>query len=257
MTTARKTAACFWAGFCCWFTLIIMPGFAFANPASSSFSLSANALQAQVDKLLPHRQLIQRHLLRHQETLLDIARALRDKQLPANLALLPMIESTFRVDAVSSANAAGLWQLIPATAERFGLQVQADNDERFDVKKSTQAAVAYLSFLYNKFDQDLALTLAAYNAGEGRVGRAMKKANSHQFTALSLPKETRDYVHKFHALLSVVDLDALTRQASSKDPLLRLSISRPPTDMETRILTDLFAKREVINMSPVKPLIPL
>ena len=89
-----------------------------------------------------------------------------------------MLESSYNPKAVSSANAAGLWQLIPATATRFGLQVSDNEDQRFDSKASTQAALAYLAFLYKKFDKDIALTLAAYNAGEGRVARAIKKAGS-------------------------------------------------------------------------------
>lgn len=257
MYKTSKTGQRFLAGLCLWFTLIVIPGKVLASPADTPFSLSADALQAQVDRLLPHRRIIESHLLRHRDTLIDIEKVLRQKALPKSLALLPMIESTFRVDAISHANAAGLWQLIPATAKRFGLQVESGNDERFDVSKSTQAATSYLAFLYQKFDQNLALTLAAYNAGEGRVGRAIKRAGSHQFTQLTLPQETRDYVHKFHALLSVVNLDALTRPAADNTSFLLLDARRPPTDLETRILTDLFAKREVINMAPVQPLIPL
>ncbi|WP_249199209.1 lytic transglycosylase domain-containing protein [Photobacterium sp. GJ3] len=234
-----------------------IPGTASADPANPSFSLSAEALQAQVDRLLPHKKVIERHLLRNRETLLAIETSLRQKSLPLSLALLPMIESTFRVDAVSHANAAGLWQLIPATAKRFGLRVEQDHDERFDVARSTQAAVAYLSFLYQKFDQDLSLTLAAYNAGEGRVSRAMKRANSRQFSQLVLPRETRDYVHKFHALLSVVDLKALTQPPALSPDARWLALPKAPTDLESRILMDLFAKRNVINMAPVQPLIAL
>ncbi|KDM92227.1 lytic transglycosylase domain-containing protein [Photobacterium galatheae] len=257
MHKTSRTGQTFLAGLCLWMTLIFSPGQVQASPAEAPFSLSADALQAQVDRILPHRQVIERHLLRHRDTLIEIEEVLRQKSLPKSLALLPMIESTFRADAVSHANAAGLWQLIPATAQRFGLQVASDNDERFDVNKSTQAAASYLAFLYQKFDQDLALTLAAYNAGEGRVGRAIKRADSRIFRQLTLPKETRDYVHKFHALLSVVDLDALTRPANVSTSFMLLDARRPPTDLETRILTNLFAKRDVINMAPVQPLIPL
>jgi soluble lytic murein transglycosylase-like protein len=129
-----------------------------------------------------------------------------------------MLESSYNPKAVSHANAAGLWQLIPATATRFGLQVSDKQDERFDTKASTQAAIRYLEFLYNKFDQDIALTLAAYNAGEGRVARAIKKADSRDFTALTLPKETQQYVNRFYALERLVNIQKL--RTDSFQPLL-------------------------------------
>ncbi|GEA25005.1 hypothetical protein VH1807_contig00059-0077 [Vibrio harveyi] len=132
-----------------------------------------------------------------------------------------MLESSYNPQAVSHANAAGLWQLIPATATRFGLQVSDTDDERFDTKASTQAALKYLAFLYEKFDQDLALTLAAYNAGEGRVSRAMKNAGSRNFDALTLPNETQEYVNRFYALERLVDVQQL--RTDSFQPLLLFS----------------------------------
>jgi hypothetical protein len=71
----------------------------------------------------------------------------------------------------------------------------------------------YLDFLYRKFDGDINLTLAAYNAGEGRVQRAVKKAGSRQFSDLRLPKETVDYVHRFYALLVLVDVTSLKQNS--------------------------------------------
>lgn len=155
-----------------------------------------------------HGQIMQRFSL-HQSTVDLINQQLKRQKLPAELILLPMLESSFNADAVSPANAAGLWQLIPATAKRFGLSINANQDQRFDIEASTRAALAYLRFLYNKFEGDLTLTIAAYNAGEGRLQRAINAANSSQFEQLILPKETVNYVYRFHALLRLIDLAQL------------------------------------------------
>ncbi len=172
----------------------------------------------QYQVLAPYQTQITQRLDSVSPLLDHIFKQLKQKSLPANLVLVPMLESSYNPKAVSHANAAGLWQLIPATATRFGLRVGDTLDERFDTKASTQAAIRYLEFLYNKFDQDIALTLAAYNAGEGRVARAIKKADSRDFTALTLPKETQQYVNRFYALERLVNIQQL--RTDSFQPLL-------------------------------------
>lgn len=139
----------------------------------------------------------------------EIFKQLSQRALPDSLILVPMLESSYNPNAISPAKAAGLWQLMPATAKRFGLTVTEQHDQRFEIALSTQAAMQYLDFLYNKFGGDINLTLAAYNAGEGRVQRAIKKAGSRQFSDLRLPRETKHYVHRFYALLSLVDIQSL------------------------------------------------
>ncbi len=175
-------------------------------------------IDQQYQVLAPYQTQITQRLDSVSPLLDHIFKQLKQKSLPANLVLVPMLESSYNPKAVSHANAAGLWQLIPATATRFGLQVSDKQDERFDAKASTQAAIKYLEFLYNKFDQDIALTLAAYNAGEGRVARAIKKADSRDFTALTLPKETQQYVNRFYALERLVNIQQL--RTDSFQPLL-------------------------------------
>ncbi len=118
----------------------------------------------QYQVLAPYQSQIAKRLDSVRPLLDHIFKQLKLQSLPPTFVLLPMLESSYNPQAVSHANAAGLWQLIPATATRFGLQVSDTDDERFDTKASTQAALKYLAFLYEKFDQDLALTLAAYNA---------------------------------------------------------------------------------------------
>ncbi|WP_435248306.1 lytic transglycosylase domain-containing protein [Vibrio sp. nBUS_14] len=179
----------------------------FSPPSLATPDKASIAQQHQV--LAPYQPQINKRLNSVSPLLNHIFTQLKQYQLPADFVLIPMLESSYNPKAVSSANAAGLWQLIPATAIRFGLQVSDNEDQRFDSKASTQAALAYLAFLYKKFDKDIALTLAAYNAGEGRVARAIRKAGSPDFKALTLPKETHQYVSRFYALQQLIDTQAL------------------------------------------------
>jgi len=119
--------------------------------------------------------------------------------LPLDLAYIPIIESGFKTNALSKANAKGPWQFMRATAVEQGLKHDWYVDERSDPEKATLAAAKYLKSLYKMFDGDWHLVLAAYNGGLGRLQRAMKNARTEDFWQLSessrfLPKETREYV---------------------------------------------------------------
>ncbi len=126
-----------------------------------------------------------------------ISTVLREHGLPVQLAGIVAIESGFNASALSPKGARGLWQLMPETARRFGLEVSAGRDERLDPLRSTYAAAQYLKKLYGQFG-DWPLALAAYNAGEDRVGRAVDRLGARDFWTLSrsraLPEETRRYV---------------------------------------------------------------
>ncbi|MFK7853477.1 MAG: transglycosylase SLT domain-containing protein [Granulosicoccus sp.] len=140
-----------------------------------------------------------------------IVEELDKRYLPIELALLPAIESGYRPDVHSAENAAGIWQIIPATAKEIGLQRTQWFDGRADLVASTTAAIDYLSYLNAEFHGDWLLTLAAYNAGLGRVKKAMKR-NAKQnlptdFWSLKLPKETQNYVPKFLALVAMLRYD--------------------------------------------------
>lgn len=116
---------------------------------------------------------------------------------PKNLIWLGLVESGFRPHARSPKQAVGMWQLIPSTAERFGLRVSGNLDDRLDPMMSARAAARYLKFLHDRF-QDWPLSLAAYNAGEARVQAALAKAERRSVWSLIdsglLPEETRAYV---------------------------------------------------------------
>lgn len=122
---------------------------------------------------------------------------LREEGLSAGFSGIAGIESNYRPLAVSPKGAAGIWQLMPETARRYGLIVGGGRDERFDPQKSTIAAARYLKDLYRQFE-DWPLAFAAYNAGEDRIGRLLNRLNAHDFWTLSrlaaLPEETRRYV---------------------------------------------------------------
>ena len=127
--------------------------------------------------------------------------------LPTELALLPMVESSFDPTALSSARAAGLWQFIPSTGRAYNLTQDHWRDERRDVVASTQAALDYLENLY-EMHGDWHLALASYNWGEGAVLRAVKTnvaaGGSGEYRDLSLPNETRNYIPRLQALKNIV-----------------------------------------------------
>ena len=130
-----------------------------------------------------------------------ISSKLAEREMPQDLIYLAMIESGFNPNAISPAKAKGLWQFIEATAERYDLKVNRRIDERTDPVKSTEAALAYLSDLHDRFGSWY-LAAAAYNTGENRVGRIMREVTgsekgseeSYYQIAHLLPRETADYV---------------------------------------------------------------
>lgn len=150
---------------------------------------------------------IERMTNRSSKYLYHIVEELERRNMPMELALLPYIESAFNPQAVSTAKAAGMWQFMPATGSYFDLTQNAFRDDRRDVLASTTAALDYLEKLHRMFG-DWHLALAAYNWGEGSVGRAMKR-NERQglgtsYTELTMPNETRNYVPKLQAVKNII-----------------------------------------------------
>jgi len=129
--------------------------------------------------------------------------------LPLELALLPIVESTYDPLAYSHSHAVGLWQFIPSTARSYGLNRDRWYDGRRDVILSTQAAIKYLNYLHKRFDNDWLLALAAYNSGEGNVRKSIarnrKLGKATDFWSIKLPRETRNYVPQLLALAALIE----------------------------------------------------
>ncbi len=145
---------------------------------------------------------------RAQPFLYLITEEIEARNLPLELALLPIVESSFDAFAYSHSSAAGLWQFVPATGKAFGLDQTYWYDGRRDVTASTQAALDYLTQLNKRFDGNWNHAIAAYNSGGGRVNSAIRKNRNlgkpTDFFSLDLPKETSSYVPKLLALADVL-----------------------------------------------------
>lgn len=159
--------------------------------------------------------------------LYHIVETLEARDIPMELALLPIVESAFRPFAYSHGRAAGLWQFVPATGEHYGLEQNWWYDGRRDVFAATNAAVDYLSYLSDMFDGDWLLALAAYNAGEGTVQRAIARnrqaGEPTDYWSLDLPRETMNYVPRLLAVSELVadpDQYGIDLQAIPNKPVI-------------------------------------
>ena len=136
-----------------------------------------------------------------------VVQEVQKRNMPMEIALLPIIESAYNPIARSNMKAVGLWQFIPSTGKNYGLQQDWWKDERSNVILSTNASLNYLEKLYNQFGT-WELALAAYNAGEGKVGREIKRNKSRKratdYYTISLPRETDEYVSKLIAMKHII-----------------------------------------------------
>lgn len=150
---------------------------------------------------------VKRMMGRSQKYLYHIVEEVQKRGMPTEIALLPMVESAFNPQAYSTSRASGIWQFVPATGKHFGLQQNWWVDNRRDVTAATDAALTYLQKLHVMFGS-WELALAAYNAGEGTVMRAIernrKKGLPTDYQSLNLPPETRNYVPKLQAVKNIV-----------------------------------------------------
>ena len=166
------------------------------------------AAREALDWLARQPELLERIAPRAARYLAYLVESVSERGLPTEIALIPIIESTLDPYAFSSGGAAGLWQLIPATAQQYGVRMNWWYDGRRDPIDSTRAALDHLEYLHRRFD-DWLLAIAAYNAGEGRVQRALKRSSSKSFWKLELPGETRRYVPRLLALARAIEDPAL------------------------------------------------
>ena len=165
-------------------------------------------VNTQKNWYLRHPSYMSRVSKRAEPFLYYIAEELEKAGMPAELALLPIVESAFDPFAYSHGRAAGMWQFIPSTGKNYGMKQTWWYDGRRDVIASTAGAIKYLKRLHELFDGDWLHALAAYNSGEGRVMRAIRnnkrKGRSTDFWSLDLPRETRAYVPKLLALADIL-----------------------------------------------------
>ncbi len=162
----------------------------------------------------------------------NLHQLIEEADIPDTFLYMAMVESRFLADVKSHKNAAGLWQLMPLTAKKFDLEISRDIDERLDPIKSSEAAVKYIRYLYDRFGKWY-LVAIAYNCGETKLARVIKRVKSDDLAVLIndknayLPKETRDYIRRIiiAALLAyddeiIVKNDANHLFGNSKSPKL-------------------------------------
>ena len=151
---------------------------------------------------------LKRMLERGNRYLFYIVEEVEKRGMPTEIALLPIIESAFNPTAYSRSHASGIWQFIPSTGKDYGLQQNWWYDGRRDILAATSAALDYLQKLHGQFG-DWQLALAAYNSGEGTVGRAIARNRARglatDFESLNLPAETRNYVPKLIAIKHIIN----------------------------------------------------
>lgn len=187
--------------------------------------------------------------------LFHILEEVENRGIPTEIALLPAVESGFRPYAYSRLGAAGLWQFMPATGRRYGLEQDWWQDERRDPLAATDSALTMLQGLQQMFDGDWLLALAAYNAGPGNVLRAIKKNQKKNlptdYWALDLPKETENYVPRLLAMARLVD-------SANEQALSLPEIPNKPyfTVVETGSQLDLNVAAELAGL-PVEDLLEL
>jgi membrane-bound lytic murein transglycosylase D len=164
--------------------------------------------QAALRVLQRNQRYLDRIAERADRYLYHLVETVEQRQLPMELALLPIVESGLQPFAYSHARAAGLWQFIPSTARIYGLKQNWWYDGRRDIVESTRAALDYLQMLHDTFEGDWLLAIAAYNSGQGGVRRAIannqRRGKPTDFWSLRLPAETRHYVPRLLALAAVV-----------------------------------------------------
>lgn len=165
--------------------------------------LNRPEVQHQLRWLIAHPAYLQQ-FAKSKPYIYHIVNEIKKRQIPGEIALIPMVESAYNPFAYSGAGAAGLWQFMPATGTDMGLKQDWWFDARRSIGHSTTAALNYLTYLHQFFSNDWMLAFAAYNSGEGTVKRAMQATNQANFWALSLPNETKAYVPRLLALAEIV-----------------------------------------------------
>ncbi|MCC6744999.1 MAG: transglycosylase SLT domain-containing protein [Acidobacteria bacterium] len=172
----------------------------------------------------------------------------KEENVPTDLIWLAQVESVWKPAALSHAAAKGIWQFIPSTGRRFGLDQDAWVDERSDPEMSTRAAARYLKFLHNYFGDDWLLAMAAYNSGEGNVSKAIARSGYADFWEIHragfLPNETRNYVPAILAVIIVANNQKRYNFSVTPESELKYDLAQVTTQ------TDLDVVAELCSTSP-------
>jgi len=170
--------------------------------------LDRRRVQQEISWFRRHPEYIDRVAARASKHLFYIVEELEKNNMPLEIALLPVVESAYDPFAYSHGRASGLWQFIPSTARLYGLRIDWWYDGRRDVKDSTQAAIDYLQKLHKLLNDDWELALAAYNSGQGNIGKSIRRnqraGKPVDFWSLKVPKETQSYVPRLLAISEVI-----------------------------------------------------
>lgn len=170
--------------------------------------LDQRGVQTRIKWFAKNQQYIDRVVERAEPYLFHITSRLKERDMPLDLALLPIVESAYQPFAYSRSHASGIWQFISSTGKQYGLKHNWWYDGRRDIVAATDAALDYLAMLHKRFNGDWQHALAAYNTGEGNVERAIrrnKKAGKKtDFWSLRLPRETRGYLPSLLAIAEVL-----------------------------------------------------
>ena len=189
--------------------------------------------------------------------LYHIVEEIEQRNMPTELAFLPMVESSFNPHADSPAKASGLWQFIPSTGKRFNLEQDWWHDQRRDIVASTSAALDYLQNIYD-LHGDWLLALASYTWGEGAVGRAVEKNINREMATdylnLKMPQETRHYVPKLQALKNIFSNPALLSSLGVEDlenkPYVATFEVNQPIDIQTAAKLANISEEEFKKLNP-------
>ena len=214
-------------------------------------------IEEQIEFLNQRRGFVKGLATRAKPYLHLIVEEINFRGLPMDLALVPMVESGFQPTALSSKQAAGLWQIIPATGEENGLVLADGYDGRYNIYTSTRAALTYLQRLHKYFEGDWLLALAAYNAGEGRVQQAIAKNKSGNkettYWDLELPQETMDYVPRVIALSRMIAYPKIYglkfKKIQSQPFLFRVKLD-PGANLEEVIAVSVLSPEDFYRFNP-------
>lgn len=181
------------------------------NSLKSDFRMrevNPSLVRSHENKFVANSAYFNRTIDRSKPYMFHITNEVKKRGMPAEVALLPFIESAYVTKAKSRVGASGLWQFMPATGRHYGLEQTPLYDGRHDVYAATDAALNYLQYLHRLFG-DWSLALAAYNWGEGNVSRAVRQAQAAgiapTYENLRMPSETRNYVPKLLAVRNLVN----------------------------------------------------